>query len=69
MATGALTKILKSLRYARSLANWRDVARAAWEGGEVAELRLRNGVTVSAAAGHYLFARRRHDGGPCTSRI
>jgi FkbM family methyltransferase len=52
MSTPALTKVLKSLRYARSLANWRDVARAAWEGREVAELRLRNGVTVTASAGH-----------------
>ena len=52
MAKGSLLRALKSLRYVRGVANWRDIAVAAWRGDDVLALELRNGVTIRAAPGH-----------------
>jgi FkbM family methyltransferase len=51
MPKSGLMEAIKSVRYAPGIANWAEVGAAAWRGGEVTTLRLRNGLVIESAPG------------------
>lgn len=51
MPKSGLLEALKSVRYARGVANWAEIGAGALRGTEVTTLRLRNGVVIESAPG------------------
>jgi FkbM family methyltransferase len=56
MANHRLIDALKSVRYARRVANWPGVGAAAWRGRDVTRLQLRNGWVIEGAPRSGLLA-------------
>jgi FkbM family methyltransferase len=55
MPQSPLVQTLKSVRYARQIANWPAVGAAAWRAQEVTHLELRNGLRIDAAPSSHLM--------------